>query len=152
MTRRWAAACAVFEGRMVACGGGRHGDTSRTVEVYDHVADTWAYMPKMVRERVFHHLVAVKCKLFVIGGRQDSCEVYDSSSKKFSLLKSPAEVLKFDFKNAAGAISMGDRIIVFEDERKLVACYDLNKEQWSAESYGTDELYNFYGCVKLPQF
>ena len=55
------AACTVFEGRVVVSGGYqdvRQGHRLNTVEVYDHVTDTWSYIPHMREERVGHSLVA----------------------------------------------------------------------------------------------
>ena len=143
------AACTVFEGKVVVSGGCY---TQQTVEVYDHVADTWSYMPNMIKRRRYHDLVAIKNKLFAIGGREHSCEVYDSCSKKFFLLKSPPKFSKFSFKNAAGAISMCNRIIVFGFNPKVAVFYDLVKQQWSEEFNEKDLDYSFKGCVKLPQF
>ena len=54
-----------------------------SVEVYDHIADTWANMPNMIDHRCNHNLVAMGDKLFVIG---HTCEVYDGSADKFVLM------------------------------------------------------------------
>ena len=149
---RYAAACTVFKGRVVVSGGEGIDDTTNAVEFYDHVADKWSYMPNMVKRRAYHGLVAVKNKLFAIGGRENTCEVYDSCSKRFSLLNLPKKNFKFNFENTDGAISMGNKIVVFNRATTPVALYDLNKEQWSEESIEMEDAYDLYGCFKLPQF
>ena len=106
----------------------------------------------MIKQRRSHELVAIKNKLFAIGGGENTCEVYDSCSKKFSLINSLKTNFKFNFENSTGAVSMGSKIIVFDFNTSFVACYDKNKEQWSEQLIEMDGRYNFYGCVKLPQF
>ena len=133
-------------------GGKRFNDTTNSVESYDHESNRWSYMPNMIKRRVFHNLVAVKNKLFAIGGEENTCEVYDSRSKSFSLMISPKKDFEFDFKNANGAIPMGNKIVVFHLHTTLVASYDLNNERWSTESNEMEEDYKFYGCFKLPRF
>ena len=47
-------------------------------------------MPDMINRRGFHKSVSVKNKLFLFAGdRTKTCEVYDSTCKKFVLLKPP---------------------------------------------------------------
>ena len=83
-------ACSVFEGRIVVSGGFNINGSLRTVEVYDHIADTWSKMPNMVKDKFGHKSVAVKNKLFVVGGINTiSFEVFDSHTDKFTLLKEP---------------------------------------------------------------
>ena len=157
--QRYDAACTVFEGKVVASGGGCRHHVGRTVETYDHVADTWSYMPNMIKRRSRHDLVAIKNKLFVFGGAH-ACEVYDSCCKTFSLLKSPPNLFEKPQRlhsklHAASAVSMGDKIVVFDVNKRLAACYDVNKEQWSegVTEMNMDALIgrNGNGCVKLPQ-
>lgn len=54
-----------------------------TVEVYDHLRDRWS--PRMIERRRGHSLVAIRNKLFVVGGTDQQghkpCEVMDSSDK-----------------------------------------------------------------------
>ena len=142
---RYLAACAVFEGRVVVSGG----FSTHTAEVYDHVADKWSYMPGMTRERCGHGLVVVRNKLFAVGGGVNSCEVFDSRSKKFVLVSSPPPAY-FNFETIAGAVSKGNKVIIFRHFSKKVACYDLDKEQWSKEKYESDSIRTIHDCVKFP--
>ena len=86
--RRVNAASAVFEGRVLICGGFNMNGDYNTVEAYDHVAHEWAKMPNMVYGRHDHKLVTTRNRLFAIGGSLDNAnEVYDSFCKKFVVLK-----------------------------------------------------------------
>ena len=146
-------ACTVFEGQIVVSGG--YFEAGRTVEVYDHVADKWSYMPEMIKHRRYHDLVAIKNKLFAFGGVKNSCEVYDNCCKKFSLLKSPPNLFQSNYNSlndSISAISMGNKIVIFDLGTRIVASYDINKEQWSEELIEMDMNVNLYDCVKLPQF
>ena len=69
--------------------------STNTVEVYDHLDDTWSYVPNMVDSRHNHRLVTIKSKLFV---------------KNFGLLKKPS----YDFSLVNGAISIENNILVFQ--------------------------------------
>ena len=50
---RFNASCAVFEGKIVVCGGFDN-ETLNTVETYDHVAKSWINMPNMINGRSSH--------------------------------------------------------------------------------------------------
>ena len=111
---RCSADCAVFEGKIVISGGHGAGNAPRSVEAFDFLANKWSFMPNMVEERFGHSLLAVRNKLFAIRGSHNSTsEVYDSFSKEFVLIKSLPFSLKFNFKNTARAITMGNKIIIF---------------------------------------
>ena len=92
------------------------------------------------------HLVAVKSKLFAI---KQACEVYDSRMKKFAVIKPPPKRFEFDFVDSAGAVSMGNRIVVFQKSLKTIACYDVEENRWSEEAYENENLIEFDSCVKL---
>ena len=62
------AGSAVFEGNVVASGGRNCFNYSNKVEFFDHVANEWSFMPRIVESRHRHRLVALRNKLFVIGG------------------------------------------------------------------------------------
>ena len=82
------ASCAVFGGRVVVSGG-YNDQMLRSVHAYDHLDDSWSVMPNMIERRCRHNSVAVKNKLYAIGGSlSPNCEVFDSTSNKF-VLQSP---------------------------------------------------------------
>lgn len=71
-------AFSVFEGRIFVSGGCGNNYELNTVEAHDHVADKWKKLPDMIQKRYYHKSVAVKNKLFVVGGfYTNNREVYD---------------------------------------------------------------------------
>ena len=155
-------ACSVFNGKIVVCGGkDAAGNVTSSVEAYDHVSDTWSSMPKMVRERCYHKSVAVRNKLFVIGGSTNeersltSCEFFDSESKKFVLLNNPRKRLFIPrdkyFSMPSGVVSGGSKVLVFNDS-KVVAVYDVLSDKWSKETCNGLKHFTNISCVKVPRF
>ena len=92
-------ASSVFEGRVVVSGGSNSDEIIlNTVEAFDHVGDTWEKMPNMINGRFGHKSIAVKNKLFVVGGIDtNDCEVFDSTTNKFTVLKQPILASRYDF-------------------------------------------------------
>ena len=148
-------ACTVFEGKIVASGGepNRYDRTMfSTVEKYDHAANTWSNMPKMVCCRKCHSIVAVKNKLFVFGGLSNTAEVFDSSSNQFSTIKSSA--LPIGDYDVQDTVAIGRKIIIFRFWTTKLLIFDLDKYKWSEELFEftkkTKNL-NWYLCVKVPK-
>ena len=154
---RMGAACAAFEEKVVVTGGvGYDYDDDdddafiklNTAECYDVAADVWTQMPNMRAEREDHSLVAVKSKLFAIGGRYSpTSEVYDSSSDAFVLLK-------FEFAIGRNkALSVGSKIFIFDIHEDLdVAIYDVHNDEWSEKYCEATESFRKYSCVKVPNY
>ena len=64
----------------------------------------------MINKRSQHGAVCIGNKMFVIGGRNNStCEVYDSSSKKFSCIKQ----LELSCFESVSAVPLGGKLLVF---------------------------------------
>ena len=86
---RFNASCAVFEGKVVVSGGYNDDHTRlNSVEAYDHVDDSWSCIPNMIETRFVHKSVAIRNKLYIVGGwTTRSCEVFDSCCNKFVLVK-----------------------------------------------------------------
>ena len=157
---RSSAACAVFEEKVVVSGGtyhdhrpyGLHTRHLDTVESYDFLPNKWSKMPSMVVERWDHVIVAVKSKLFVIEGKSDTCEVYDSVCKKFVVFKS----IVLDL-NYANAIPIGNEICAFQNDSKVVIIYDAEKGVWYEGEFQEGEFQitkyiKDFSCIKLPRF
>ena len=138
---RSSAACTAFEGRIVVSGGTKGGELT-TVESYDHIADEWSRMPSMTTGKSYHHLVAVKNKLFSIGFRD--FDVYDSTCKKFVSVKTCQNWF------VCGAVFVENRIITFEDDRSRCMCYDIDTEEWSVESC-THSADSFNSFTVIPK-
>ena len=134
---RWGAASTAYEGKLVVSGGMffnadvQQVDITNTVEVYDHIDNTWTYMPNMVAEKYYHSLVSIGSKLFVIEIFY-SGEVYDKVTNIFTLIK-PSET---SFKGRVmHAVSMGNKIVVFVKDQSKVMFYDTCKDEWSEKTY-----------------
>ena len=141
---RESAACAVFEEKIVLCGGVRE-TLLHTAESYDVFADEWTPMADMNMGNFCHSLVAVKSKLFVIG--TEACEVYDSTSRKFTLLESYTEKVS----GFCTAMAIGHKIYAFSDERKYVVCYDTVTDVWTEKVYKKlPKLGLGFSSVKIP--
>ena len=68
----------------------------------------------MIEKRYFHAAVSMGDKMFVVGGFSiTSCEVFDSFSRKFTIIKSG---IKFRWSDA---ICIGNNIVVFHN------CYEV---------------------------
>ena len=140
-------ACSVFEGRVVVSGGLNNGILN-TVEAYDHVGDVWENMPNMIAGRCEHKTVAVKNKLFVIGGIvTNSCEVYDSNTNKFTLLKQPSLASGFDLRFPFEVIAFGNNFFVFR-QYSDVKIYDFENNEWSVKTCEATKNIKFFSVLK----
>ena len=161
-TARFEAACAAFDGGIVACGGFVEEDAQRLdsrfytessgAEAFDHAAGTWTRMPDMVRGHHNHSLVAIGSKLFVVATndwKRDS-EVFDKSSNKFAAIASPLDFNDVYGEVVPGAASIGKKIIVFGKREKTVVFYDTEKDEWSEETWNCFNSVEYKSCVKLP--
>ena len=93
-----------------------------------------------------NNLIAISNKLFAISFlRMYYCEVYDSVCKTFVALKS-----EFAFFNGHQALSVGRTILIFKELSKGVSIYDVDKNEWSEESFKvTKNTWKFH-CLKIP--
>ena len=148
-TARTAAACVVLEGRIVVTGGYDNlYSNPKAVEAYDHVTDKWKYMPNMIRGRHRHKSVAIKNKLFVVGGTAATCAVYDSTCNQFVLLKPPPEYYKDYFYGPAEFISIGRKLILIPNDR-LILFYNFKKDDWLEKSFEvTKDIMDFF-CANI---
>ena len=145
---RTQSACAVFQGSIVVCGGGSNvRRQTNTVEVYDHVADAWSYMPNMMHTKRWHSLVAIRNKLFVIGSYTQKHEVYDSNFKSFVFIKSNSPLNFF-----VNAISVGNEIIIYGFQTEIILFYDVQKNKWTEKKFKLTKKLSEFCCAKIPQF
>ena len=145
-------ACSVFEGRIVVSDEINNG-TLNTVEGYDHVGDAWENMSNLINGRFCHKSVAVKNKLFVIGGYINKCEVFDSITNKFTLLKQPTLDSTSDylqiFRLPPGVISNENEIFVFSNNRKVLT-YNFENDKWSVKSCESTKDIRLFSFVEIP--
>ena len=146
------AGCAVYQGKIVVSGGKTHTGATNTVEVYDHAEDAWSYMPSMVYRRCRHNLVAVNDKLFVIGMKSPSCEVFDKSAEQFVMIKTLSNFSNFCyFDQPKAAISVGYKIALIGRAKSTVLIYDTQHKYWYEESNIFLDLLCYTTGVKIPQ-
>ena len=130
--RAGTSSCTVFEGKIVFTGGLF---SSHSVETYDYHDNKWNYLPSMTDRRYGHSTVSMGNKLFVVGGyKTSSCEVFDSKSRKFVILKQVSNMPNFD-KNIFKSVCIGDNIVVFIDDvvkfGTQIYSFDVCEEKWS---------------------
>ena len=144
----------MFEGKIVVSGGFTDAILN-TVEAYDHVADSWTHMPNMIETRFQHKSVAMKNKLFVIGGSYGTYgEVFDSTSNEFVLLKPlPARFLShfWNLQYLDGVVLIGRKLVVFGERINFILYYDVEKAEWSDEPCEVTSLLQGYCCAKVPR-
>ena len=153
--------CAVFNGCIVSSGGcymETVNNTSqlkyrKTVEKYDYFSNEWSRMPDMLNERSGHALVAVKNKLYAIGGRLISgrscreCEVYDNLSKKFVIVNHVFPLSEHIY-NVPQWFTMGKSIAIFGPDYQI-AVYDVEDDEWTHCDITQCESAPF--CIKIPR-
>ena len=150
--RRFVSSCTLFEGRVVVSGGMNIqfgvSTISNTVEVYDHVADAWSYMPNMIHQRYCHKSVSIKNKLFMIGQQHIlRPEVFDSTCNKFVLLNCPFEAYFI----VGEVLSIGSKLAVICFRTNAVMYYDVENDEWEEKSCELTNNLHGIACVKLPQ-
>ena len=155
-TRRFAAACTVFEGRIVVCGG-YNTCGLKSVESYDHHVNKWTNLPNMIESRNGHAAVSVGNKMYVICGQFDvTCEVFDSVSRKFNYIR---QIVRSETHSTImSAVSIGYKIIAFPfqnynssvDRKYLI--YDVFTDKWEQKLIELVSTYFVDSCSKLPTF
>ena len=148
------AACALFEGGIVVCGGnGGDGVLKRSVERYDHVADTWSYMPSMITSRRGHKLVSTRNKLFAIGGTRErwEFEMFDSTCGRFVSLHSLYnQIPYFDRLNYEAALSIEKTLVVISNTETLY--YDVETGESLTNFCNITVDLQGISCVIVPRF
>ena len=159
------AAC-VFEEKIIVSGGMQYEDddfvhvnlndesnhrTINTVEAYDPIEDTWERLPSMNFTRVHHQSIAVRNKLFVIGGGTKMNEVYDSTSKRFTVLKPPLSLRDTSQYNTFASFSVGSKLFVYFNDLSSVLSYDVIKKKWSEETSEPMKHLTDFSANKAPR-
>ena len=109
----------------------------------------------MIERRFGHCSVAVKNKLFVVGGcygsGSETCEVYDSACEKFVYVKQKPNSMTFSFANIAETFAIGSKIFTLANLSATVICYDAEKGEWSEEPFEITEDRSYFGCAVVPK-
>ena len=145
------AARAVFQGHMVVSGGRRDQHNVElklnTVERYDVFADKWSLTPSMIKGKHGHSLVVVGNKLFAIKTTPGKHEVFDNTVNKFVMLKCPL-IETFVFK----AVSIGNKILMFQRSRPTMICYDVCKDEFTQTPFAITKNLCEYSLLNVPSF
>ena len=144
---RCESACAVYREKVVVSGGyDDEIDDFKSVEAHDS-GGSWSFMPEMVHARHGHSLVALRDKLFAVGGFRGNAtlEVFDAFANKFSVVTS-----QFNFQHTESAFSVGNKIFLFKKNTQEAGFYDFEEDFWSEVLLEDDSKYE---CVlKIPQY
>ena len=134
---RYYPACTVYQGKIVVSGG-RPSDVeyyqlSKSVEAYDHYKNQWSFLPDMIETKGHHSAVSISSKLFVIDGYDNSIEVFDSISHKFTLLSKS----RISYYTVGGVVTVGSKIILlksYPDEVGDFVVYDVDESILSLQT------------------
>ena len=126
------AACAVYRGRIVVSGGSDESKTLKTVEKFDHGKNKWSKMPSMVKGRRHHASIAIRNKLYMIGGSSKNCEVFDYESNKFACMK-PVHPIHRYYDVRTQYTVVGQVIKVYNSRTLAVVAFDVEKGEWTIE-------------------
>ena len=177
MEGRANAACTVFEGKVVVCGGRREETlideafsgihlpmysvhTLRSVEAYDYYENKWSSFPSMLISRKNHTAVSISNKMFMIGGKPNKWEVFESVTRMFTSVKSP--LLWNNSLHPFHAVCIGYKIYIFQGEKASllgdkyydvkVHSYDVVQNDFAFKT--SFYLENIKSCcfTKLPMF
>ena len=112
----------------------------------------------MLHRKSGHSSTSIGNKLFVLARYfNDNCEVYDSITNKFTLLKTHPHLNNTDcYPIKTFAIIVGHKIYVFKDkeflgrERKvLIFCYDVKENLWNSDDTCNIECIDGFSCAKM---
>ena len=109
----------------------------------------WIYLPDLIRKRSNHASVSIGNKMFVVGGyNNSSIEMFESFSRKFTLLNLPSSSDIYHF--TVQAISVGYKIVIFSmyDTETTVFTYDIINNQWCNLGERVLENLTDISCVK----
>ena len=109
----------------------------------------------MIEGRSRHSSVAIRNKLFVFrshdGKGSKSCEVFDSSCKKFVMLKPYPSTFDFSLSFVAETFSIGNKLITIGHTSSTALFYDVEKDEWSEETLNLTNYKHDFSCTLIPQ-
>ena len=113
-------------------------------------------MPDMRQSRFCHGSVAMGNKLFVIGEEQTtSCEVFDSFSRKFTLLEAQLPEFNANWSFIYNAVNIGSIIYVLSERQSInsqedtaLYIYDVEKNHWLEKNCSVLKYLSCVSCVK----
>ena len=101
--------------------------------------------------RCHHKSVVVKNKLFVIAGGTDISEVYESTSKKFTVLKPSFDLYDIREKHPFAAFNIANKLYVYFNGSFNVFCFDTIKGKWCEIPSKQTEHLSYFSAIKVPR-
>ena len=156
----------VFEEKIIVSGGMRYtggfvnfvnnyddylSQTLKTVEAYDPINDSWTEFAAMNYSRCNHKSVVVKNKLFVIAGGTDINEIYDSASKKFTVLKPSFSLYDIRERYPLAAFSIGHKLFVYFSHCSRIFCFDTTKGKWHEKACEPTKQPYLFSATQVPR-
>ena len=142
-------ACVAHGGNVVVSGGmNNQYIKTRNVDVYDVTRDKFFPMPSMINGKNCHSLVSLKGKLYVVGFQYGGFEMYDNVCKKFVAIKPPLKSIAY----TSRCVSIGSRIIIFQEKERDAVCYDVDNDEWFEEVCDVTRDLKSSAFVKAPCF
>ena len=95
---RSSAACKTFEGKIIVTGGVLRSNSCQLKSVaYDYYQNKGTYLRYMIDKKDDHTAVSIGIKLFIFREMHfSSCEVFDSCSRKFTIINLEMKVLALE--------------------------------------------------------
>ena len=101
--------------------------------------------------RCYHQSFVIKNKFYVIGGGTEVSEVYDSTCKKFTVLKKPVmQDHKKLLIDPVAAFSIGSEILVFGKNSLTVLVFDYETNEWYEKPCEALKTISKFASVKVP--
>ena len=153
------ASCTVFNGKLVVTGGydsRAFNSFLKSVEAFCFHENKWTQLPDMLQRKSGHSTVSLGNKMFLIARYfSDSCEVYDSLTSKFTLLKRPYEKYINCYALNTTTIIVGYKIHVFMVKKVVkkymvsTFCYDVIEKSWAFVDICDTECFEYFSCAKM---
>ena len=109
-------------------------------------------LPDMIKGRSCHGAVSMGNKMFVIGGNLNlTCEVFDSTSRKFTSIKQMLEINNWIY--VRSAVIIGSKILVFcsfsKSVKKKYLIYDIVMDMWKVVENENFPIGYAISCSKI---
>ena len=146
---------AVFEGKIVVTGGHRYNGRTNSVESYDHHENKWSHLPDMIGWRYDHSSFSMGNKLFVIGGFSNiDAEIFDSTSKKFTLLNLKI-LCKKEFPCRCETVNFSRKMFVFctcsTNRQPKIHVYNVDEKRWVSVEIIKNVRFRYPILHKIPK-
>ena len=101
--------------------------------------------------RYLHKSVVVTNKLFVLAGGTDINEVFDSTSKKFTILKPSFHLYDIRKNYPFAAFKISHKLFVYFSGSSNVFCFDTKKGEWCEKPSEPTKHNFFFSAIQVPR-